>query len=763
MTTSNARPRFKRSFRCEIVAEEGVFLLSETEQILLRGSLFCALAPLLDGEHPIENIFSSLQGSFPADRVFAALDGLRRDGYLAFEPAGERDGEAAFWELLGADAAAARSRPARRAVSVTALGGVEAAPLVDLLEAMGIHVDAAPSSDGSGVTGQLHLVVTDDYLRPELDAENRRSLAEGRPWVLVKPVGIQIWLGPFFVPDRTGCWACLAHRLRGHRKVEGYLQRRKGTDDPFGASLSALPSTRQTAFGVLATEAAKWVVEGLPSALTGKVLTLDARTLEQRLHVLVRRPQCPACGSPAETDPRAPSPLRLTSAPKRFTADGGHRSTSPEETFARLGHHLSPITGILGTLRPDPETTGVGLAPTYVADHSFAEMHTELYFLREGLRRRSGGKGMSDAQARASALGESIERYSGVFQGDEPRFRASRASLGDAAIHPNACMGYSEQQYRERDRWNARGTKVCRVPEPFDEARAIAWTPLWSLTAEAPRYLPTACCYYGAPEDEGGRFAVADSNGCAAGNTLEEAILQGFLELVERDAVAIWWYNRLRRPGVDLASFEEPYIARLQAHHRALGREVWALDVTSDLGIPAFAVVSRRADTPREDLIFGFGAHLDAKIALLRALTELNQSLPAVHQGGKDTASRYAGSSAEAIRWWSTATVENQPYLTPDPGAPPRLRAGYPPLAGDDLRDDVRRCVGITADRGMETLVLDQTRPDVGLCAVRVVVPGLRHFWARFGPGRLYEVPVAQGWRRVPTEESALNPWIVYF
>ena len=44
----------------------------------------------------------------------------------------------------------------------------------------------------------------------------------------------------------------------------------------------------------------------------------------------------------------------------------------------------------------------------------------------------------------------------------------------------------------------------------------------------------------------------ADSNGCAAGNTLEEAIVQGFLELVERDAYAIWWYNRLQRAEVDL-------------------------------------------------------------------------------------------------------------------------------------------------------------------------------------------------------------------
>ena len=39
-------------------------------------------------------------------------------------------------------------------------------------------------------------------------------------------------------------------------------------------------------------------------------------------------------------------------------------------------------------------------------------------------------------------------------------------------------------------------------------------------------------------------------------------------------------------------------------------------------------------------------------------------------------------------------------------------------------------------------LVLNQTRPDIGLPVVKVIIPGLRHFWSRFGAGRLYDVPV---------------------
>ena len=62
----------------------------------------------------------------------------------------------------------------------------------------------------------------------------------------------------------------------------------------------------------------------------------------------------------------------------------------------------------------------------------------------------------------------------------------------------------------------------------------------------------------------------------------------------------------------------------------------------------------------------------------------------------------------------------------------------------------------------MELLVLDQTRADVGLAVVKVFVPGLRHFWARFAPGRLYDVPVKLGWLSRPRREDELNPVPVF-
>src|SRR6516164_521482 len=71
-------------------------------------------------------------------------------------------------------------------------------------------------------------------------------------------------------------------------------------------------------------------------------------------------------------------------------------------------------------------------------------------------------------------------------------------------------------------------------------------------------------------------------------------------------------------------------------------------------------------------------------------------------------------------------------------------------------------CRRIVEERGMEVLVLDQTRPDVKMPVVKVIVPGLRHFRARFAPGRLYDVPVQMGWEERSLAEEELNPIPVF-
>jgi ribosomal protein S12 methylthiotransferase accessory factor len=740
------RPQFKAHFHVEALAGEGVILLSERDQTALRGRLYEAVAPLIDGRRSADEIVEELEGQLSAAEVYHVLRHLERKGYIAEGNGPVPIREKAFWHAQNVDPAAAARRLAETAVSVHAIGGVEAAALVAALRALQVPVTDAAEA-------QLAVVATDDYLRADLEACNRQALHGGRPWLVVKPVGCQVLIGPLFRPGHTGCWECLAQRLRANREAEVYVQHKAGRIEPFLVPRTDTAATRAVAWNLAATEIARWIARGGSPELEGRILALDVLNWTTKTHTLVRRPQCPACGNP---DGRRGATVVFQSRPKLHTRDGGHRSVSPEETLRRHGHHVSGLTGVVTSLGrfPCPDD---GLVNVYGAGHNFARRQGSLAELKRGLRSDCAGKGVSDLQARASGLCEALERYCGVFRGDEPRTRARSRDLGDAALHPNACMLYSAKQYRERAAWNV-GRSACNVvPEPFDEGALVDWMPVWSLTRQAIRYLPTAYCFFDYPQEP--YTCAACSNGNAAGNTLEEAVLQGFFELVERDHVALWWYNRARRPAVDLNSFDEPYLRQLQRYLREEHhRDLWVLDLTADFQVPVFVALSRRTDGRPEEILPGFGAHFDARIALLRAVTELNQMLTWVmtdRAGNRFV--REPLEDPEALSWLKGATLEGQPYLVPAEG-PGRTFADFPDNRSTDLRDDVLACEALVERQGLEMLVLDQTLPDVGLPVVKVIVPGLRHYWARYAPGRLYDVPVRLGWQPRPLAEAELNP-----
>ncbi|HEY9673383.1 MAG TPA: TOMM precursor leader peptide-binding protein [Waterburya sp.] len=759
------KPKFKPRYHIEAVDTEELFLLSERDSLLLSDRLQQKLATLIDGNHTVEEIVEEIQlyllqekeSSQEAIALFQdalnaslkahyALIQMEQQGYIVENDEQLPSNLEIFCDHLNIEPETAKRRLQATKVAVKVFGSIPTGEFTSTLESLHIQVSQE---------GDIEIVLTDDYLQDGLEKFNQNALQTSRPWMLVKPVGTIVWIGPIFHPGKTGCWQCLAQRLQGNRPVESFIQRRQGISTPLPIPLTPLPATLQTALGMAATEVFKWIVQGENKRIEGTLVTHDTLSLETQNHVLVKRPQCPACGILKRLKGK-PLPVILGHQKKTFTADGGHRCLSPEETLRKYQQLISPITGVVRELRKVAHEAN-GLTHTYSAKHYFASMFDELETLRQNLTGRSAGKGKTDIQSRASAFCEAIERYSGVFQGDEIRQMGSYQSMGKKAIHPNHCMNFSQAQYQNRHDWNTTCSSFFqRIPEPFDESREIEWTPIWSLTHQDFKYLPTAFCYYGYPKLEK-PDCWADSNGCAAGNTIEEAILQGFMELVERDCVALWWYNRVQRPRVDLDSFDEPYFQALKNYYRSLNREIWVLDITSDLNIPAFAAVTRRMDRKVEDIVLGFGAHFDPKLAIQRALTEVNQILPAVVSANADGSTQYFSYDSLAVEWWKTATLENQSYLVPDESVAAKVSTDYPKLWSDDLLNDVKTCQQMVENKGMEMLVLDQTRPDIGLKVVKVIVPGMRHWWKRLGSGRLYEVPVQLGWVKEPLEENQLN------
>ena len=128
----------------------------------------------------------------------------------------------------------------------------------------------------------------------------------------------------------------------------------------------------------------------------------------------------------------------------------------------------------------------------------------------------------------------------------------------------------------------------------------------------------------------------------------------------------------------------------------------------------------------------------------------------------RDPAGNYPYFEPSQNNWWRSATVEHETYLLPDSRATPRVAGDYP-CCPKRQRDEVTTlCDTLQERHSFEILILNQTRPDVGIPVVKVIVPGMRHFWARLAPGRLYDVPVTMGWLPRAKLEEELNPTAMF-
>ena len=741
-------PALTPHLKFHVIGEQQTLLLSESFNTLLHGRLYGKLLPLLDGRRTQDEIAAALEGERDASEVRASIAALSAKGYVVSADHGMDRGRAAYWSSLGASPRWVERRLAESRISVAGDGE----RLISHLEASGVRT----GSDAPDLT----VIVCDDYLEERLARVNSRQLDSRAPWMLVRPRGVEPLFGPVFPGNGEGpCWACLAYRLRSHQEVHNFLRNFAGEEAAF-KPFAADPAVLEALFGLIAAEIVKWLVLEDSAPLHEHAMAMNVRSFASSRHRVLRRPQCPACGDEALHRPdRPPAALKLNSSPKAVSSSSGTRTVAPEVTLAKYRHLVSPVSGVVTWLRRTTDEADSWLH-VYWAGANLGMRSRSLSSLRRSLRSKSAGKGSTREQSEVSALCEAVERYSGAFHGDEIRVR-KRFSEFDAeaeAIHPNDAQLFSDDQLENAKSINAKGHPYNVVPPRLDPDAELDWSPVWSFTQRRHRYLPTSMLYSMPPEQRGAADLIADSNGCAAGNTLEEAILQGFYELAERDAFAIWWYNRLRAPAVDLSSFNDEYLDSAAGYYARYDRDLWMLDVTSDIGIPAFVALSRRPGAETEDIIYGAGAHADPRIAALRAICELNQCLTWLPRpGGGD--GRPMIDDPLALWWWKTARLADCPWLAPSADASVRAASDFPAIeSAADTRDDVEYCRALVEARGMEFLVLDQTRPDIGMPVVRVIVPGMRHFWARFAPGRLYDVPVRMGRRKSPLTEDELNP-----
>ena len=727
--------QFAPNFSAYVLPDNVICLYSEDRKFFLHGELYVALAQAI-GERgkSARQLVAELGKKFPADQVEETIKRMLERRYLVISSPGFTAAVAGYWASLGLPPDVAADALKKCRVRIEAIEVDGAKELTTALRERGVRV----------VNGAADFTVTlvSDYLERRLAELNKERVTNRTPWLLVQPSGVFPLVGPVFNPPDSACWSCLFDRMIRNREIKGFLDRGSAK------AVTVSPLTRKTfgqsAIEFAANEIAKAIASGYRTDLNDHIASFDLLGSTVARHYVAKRPQCPHCGSKKLQDPRrSPRPVELGPGAKLVMTSGGYRTVTSQATVARYRKHVSPLTGVVKKL--ERIEANLPLNTNYFAQHNFSAPAHNVDQLRSGLQGGSFGKGSTVEQAEASALMEAIERYSGIYQGDEIRTskRFTDFAPGEA-IMPNDIQHFSAQQFRTRLSQSHEDAHQP-VPPPLDPSETIDWTPVWSLRDQCFRYLPTGLEYFFYYD------AHTDSNGCAAGNTLEEAIVQGFLELVERDAYAIWWYNQVQRAELDLDQFDDSYVRDLRNQFADAGRKVWVLDVTSDLGVPTYVAMMHWMSDGHENIEFGSGAHFDRRIALLRALTELNQFLAIGMMGG-------SSGDKPSLDGVTPLKLDNYPFLIP--AAHPVV----PPAPGlklaDNSRGQVENCVEVARQAGYDFLVLDQTRPDVGVPVVRVTVPGLRHFYKRFGPGRLYDIPVKLGLLDRPRLESELTPFL---
>jgi ribosomal protein S12 methylthiotransferase accessory factor len=372
----------------------------------------------------------------------------------------------------------------------------------------------------------------------------------------------------------------------------------------------------------------------------------------------------------------------------------------------------------------------------------------------------TGGASDDPDAALAAALGEAAERYSASFVPTEALVVATAEELGDLAVAPERFALYSPAQYA-----------LPGFPfDPFDRTTRIAWAVGFALPGAEPAYLPAQLVYLAWPRRPP-LIGHGTSNGLACAATLEEAILGGLLEVLERDAFMITWANRLSFPALDwrvdadLVRFERRYLA-------PTGLGYAAFDLSAFWDVPTAVGVVRDRSPGGIPLTVGAGCAPTAAEAVRKALIEafsVRTWVGRLLSLGSPRSFREDALDVETfddhvLYYADERRAAAADFL--DASSDTVSIADVPALPDEPSLALVRLLAERLAAKGSSAYALDVTAPDVraaGLRVAKVLAPELCALdvfhGARFlGGRRLYEAAHELRLRPAPLPPDQINP-----
>ena len=236
--------------------------------------------------------------------------------------------------------------------------------------------------------------------------------------------------------------------------------------------------------------------------------------------------------------------------------------------------------------------------------------------------------------------------------------------------------------------------------------------------------MPVDLCLRRAPEHRAFVPPQPLTVGCAAGLSVERATLSGLLELIERDAMALWWRGGQRGRPIAAEELTMTVVAEQlrQLRQGQMDRWTWLLDITSDIGIPVIAAVSF---SPTGDgFCVGTAARLGMAEAATAAVREMAQGELAMEV--IEVKRRERGDAGLNTADWNNLRrfggIHAERCLLVHPVGKPRVTAALPSGSSADV---LRTVIDRVAAAGMEVFALDLTRPRFGVPVMRILCPGL--------------------------------------
>jgi len=381
----------------------------------------------------------------------------------------------------------------------------------------------------------------------------------------------------------------------------------------------------------------------------------------------------------------------LNHAFKRFTLDQD-KILSPEETVLRFKEKLKRVDlDILEeTIRIDSGRLDIPVYFSSCGRDATAVIGTK----------KQMGKGATPQQAEASAVMELAERFSFFsFLKNPNNFLVDTYQNLQAGAIPFEMIARSVHNDSED----------LDVSRKIFETIPLQWTRAFNLTRDREVLIPFNWFY-----------TINEFNGPSAGNCIEEALLQGICEIVERHVSSIVSRSRLKVPAILPDSATDQMVVEMMAKYRRAGIKLYLSDFSLDMGIPSVGVLAYDpANFPgKSEIVWTAGTTPDPEKALSRALTEVAQL-----SGDFNTGSNYVASGLPKF----TSIEQADFIINPDQNVHINT---LPKLSNDNIKIEIQRCLSALASKGMEVIVVDTTHPLLEIPAFYTIIPGA-HFRER--------------------------------